>query len=148
MKKEDKMSSTDENKQQSGSKQEKKTEEPEDWVQLIVNFIKNPITTGVTGLAAGYFLGTFKASKDIEAIKAEHKLQMTERDEQFKLLLREIRSTHRLITSRKVNEISNGNEDIEDEENEDGNTLAMQQDKGTKVYKYHPKKKKIFELKA
>lgn len=140
------MSSTDENKKQSDSKQEKKAEEPKDWMELILDFIKNPITTGVTGLTAGYLLGTFKASRDIEAIKVEHKLQMTERDEQFKLLLREIRSTHRLIASRRVKEISNGNED--DDEDDDENTLAMQQDKGTKVYKYNPKKKKVFELKA
>lgn len=139
------MSSTDENKQQSDTKQEKKAEEPKDWMELILDFIKNPITTGVTGLAAGYLLGTFKASKDIEAIKAEHKLQMTERDEQFKLLLREIRSTHRLIESRRVKEISNGNED---EEEKDENTLAIQQDKETKAYKYNPKKKKVFEIKA
>lgn len=139
------MSSTDENKQQSDTKQEKKAEEPKDWMELILDFIKNPITTGVTGLAAGYLLGTFKASKDIEAIKAEHKLQMTERDEQFKLLLREIRSTHRLIESRRVKEISNVNED---EEEKDENTLAMQQDKETKAYKYNPKKKKVFEIKA
>lgn len=140
------MSSNAENKQQSDSKQDKKVEEPKDLMELVLDFIKNPITTGVTGLAAGYLLGTFKASKDIDAIKAEHKLQMSERDEQFKLLVREIRSTHRLISSRRANEISNGNED--DEEDDDENTLAMQQDKGTKVYKYNPKKKKVFELKA
>ena len=114
-------------------------------MELVLDFIKNPITTGVTGLAAGYLLGTFKASKDIDALKAEHKLQMSERDEQFKLLLREIRSTHRLISSRRAKEISNGNED---EEEDDENTLTMQQDKGTKVYKYNAKKKKVFELKA
>lgn len=139
------MSSTAENKQQSESKQDKKVEEPKDWMELVLDFIKNPITTGVTGLAAGYLLGTFKANKDIDALKAEHKLQMSERDEQFKLLLREIRSTHRLISSRRAKEISNGNED---EENDDENTLTMQQDKGTKVYKYNPKKKKVFELKG
>lgn len=139
------MSSTTENKQQSDSKQDKKVEEPKDWMELMLDFIKNPITTGVTGLAAGYLLGTFKASKDIDAIKAEHKLQMTERDEQFKLLLREIRNTHRLISSQRAKEISNGNED---EEDDDENTLTMQEDKGTKVYKYNPKKKKIFELKG
>lgn len=139
------MSSTAENKQQSESKQDKKVEEPKDWMELVLDFIKNPITTGVTGLAAGYLLGTFKASKDIDALKAEHKLQMSERDEQFKLLLREIRSTHRLISSRRAKEISNGNED---EEEDDENTLTMQQDKGTKVYKYNAKKKKVFELKA
>ena len=143
------MSSKAENKQQSDSKQDKKAEEPKDWMELILDFVKNPITTGVTGLAAGYLLGTFKASKDIEAIKVEHKLQMTERDEQFKLLLREIRSTHRLISSRRVKEISNGNEDDEEEDDDDDeNTLAMNQDKGTKVYKYNPKKKKVFEIKA
>lgn len=142
------MNGAAENKQQSDTKQEKKAEESKDWMELILDFIKNPITTGVTGLAAGYLLGTFKASKDIEAIKAEHKIQMIERDEQFKLLLREIRGTHRLIASRRVKEISNGNEDDEEEEDEDENTLAMQQDKGTKGYKYNPKKKKVFELKA
>ncbi len=141
------MSSTTENKQQNDSKQDKKAEEPKDWMELILDFIKNPITTGVTGLAAGYLLGTLKASKDIEAIKAEHKLQITERDEQFKLLIREIRNTHRLISSRRVKEMPNGNEDNEEEE-EDENTLAMQQDNGTKVYKYNPKKKKVFEIKA
>lgn len=140
------MASTAENKQQSDSKQEKKAEEPKDWMELILDFIKNPITTGVTGLAAGYLLGTFKASKDIEAIKVEHKIQMTERDEQFKLLLKEIRSTHRLVASRRVKEISSENED--DDEDDDDNTLAMQQDKATKAYKYNPKKKKVFELKA
>lgn len=142
------MASTEENKQQSDSKQEKKAEEQKDWMELILDFIKNPITTGVTGLAAGYLLGTFKASKDIEAIKVEHKLQMTERDEQFKLLLREIRNTHRLVASRRVKEISSGNNDDEEEESDDDHTLAMQQDKATKAYKYNPKKKKVFELKA
>ena len=139
------MSSATENKQQSDSKQEKIAEETKDWMELIQDFIKNPITTGVTGLAAGYLLGTFKASKDIDVIKAEHKLQITERDEQFKLLLKEIRSTHRLLASKRINEISSGNDD---DEEEDYNTLAMQQDKSTKAYKYNSKKKQVFELKA
>ena len=83
------MSNTNENKQQAGQKEDKKAEEPRDWMEYIQDFIKNPVTTGITGLAAGYLLGTYKASKDIEAIKAEHKQQMSERDEQFKLLIKE-----------------------------------------------------------
>ena len=81
------MSATDENKEQSGQKVSDILEEKKDWMDYIQDFIKNPITTGVTGLAAGYLLGTFKASKDIEALKTEHKQQMLERDQQFNHML-------------------------------------------------------------
>lgn len=137
------MSTANENKQQTEQKEDKKAEEPKDWMELIQDFIKNPITTGVTGLAAGYLLGTFKANKDIEAIKAEHKLQMSERDEQFKLLLREIRSTHRLIASKQLQSLPSG-----DDEEDDDDTLSMEEDNKTKVYKYNPKKKRVFEINA
>jgi hypothetical protein len=137
------MSNANENKQQTGQKEDKKAEEPKDWMEYIQDFIKNPVTTGITGLAAGYLLGTYKASKDIEAIKAEHKQQMSERDEQFKLLIKEIRSSSRMLASKQYKSLpSNDGDDDEDE-----NTLEMEEDKQTKAYKYKPKaKKKIFEI--
>lgn len=137
------MSNTNENKQQAGQNEDKKAEEPKDWMEYIQDFIKNPITTGITGLAAGYLLGTFKASKDVEAIKAEHKQQMSERDEQFKLLIKEIRSSNRMLASKQYKSLpSNGVDDDDDE-----NTLEMEEDKQSKTYKYKPKtKKKIFEI--
>lgn len=137
------MSSTNENKQQTEPKEEKKQEEPKDWMEYIQDFIKNPVTTGITGLAAGYLLGTFKASKDIEAIKAEHKQQMNERDEQFKLLIKEIRSSNRILASKHYKSISSN-----DDEN-DESILAMEEDTQTKGYKYNTKaKKKVFEIKG
>lgn len=137
------MSNTNENKQQAGQNEDKKAEEPKDWMEYIQDFIKNPITTGITGLAAGYLLGTFKASKDIEAIKAEHKQQMSERDEQFKLLIKEIRSSNRMLTSKENKSLPS--KDVDDDDDE--NTLEMEEDKQSKAYKYKPKaKKKIFEI--
>ena len=137
------MSSTNENKQQAGQKEDKKTEEPKDWMEYIQDFIKNPVTTGITGLAAGYLLGTYKASKDIESIKAEHKQQMTERDEQFKLLIKEIRFSNRMLVSKQHKSLPSNVGDDDDDEN----TLEMEEDKQTKAYKYKPKnKKKIFEI--
>lgn len=138
------MSNTNENKQQTGQKESEKAEEPKDWMEYIQDFIKNPITTGITGLAAGYLLGTFKASKDIKAIKAEHKQQMNERDEQFKLLIKEIGSSNRMLASKQYKSISSTNDENDEE---DESTLAMEEDKQTKSYKYKAKaKKKIFEI--
>lgn len=135
------MSNTNENKEQTGKKQDKTSEEPKDWMEYIQDFIKNPITTGITGLAAGYLLGTYKASKDIEAIKAEHKQQMNERDEQFKLLIKEIRSSNKILTSKQYKSLSFNDDD-------DENTLEMEEDEQSKAYKYKPKsKKKVFEIK-
>lgn len=137
------MSNTNENKQQTGQKEDKKAEEPKDWMEYLQDFIKNPVTTGITGLAAGYLLGTYKASKDIEAIRAEHKQQMSERDEQFKLLIKEIRSSNKMLTSKHYKSLPSNDEDDE----EDENTLEMEEDKQSKSYKYKPKsKKKIFEI--
>jgi hypothetical protein len=121
--------------------------EKKDWMDYAQDFIKNPATTGITGLIAGYFLGTYKASKDIEVIKDEHKKQMTERDDQFKLLVREIKQTHKLIASQKYKELPmSGHEDEPDEDEE--NTLQLEQDPKTKWYRYKIKKKKKFEIKA
>lgn len=132
------MSNTNENKQQTGQKE---AEGSKDWMEYIQDFIKNPITTGITGLAAGYLLGTYKASKDIEVIKAEHKQQMSERDEQFKLLIQEIRSSNKMLASKQYRYLTQNNED------DDENTLEMEEDKQSKAYKYKPKtKKKIFEI--
>lgn len=137
------MSNTNENKEQTEQKEDKKAEEPKDWMEYIQDFIKNPVTTGITGLAAGYLLGTYKASKDIEAIKAEHKQQMSERDEQFKLLIKEIRSSNRMLVSKQHKSLPSNVGDDDDDEN----TLEMEEDKQTKAYKYKPKnKKKIFEI--
>jgi hypothetical protein len=140
------MSNTNENKQQTEQTNSEKKEEPKDWMEYIQDFIKNPVTTGITGLAAGYLLGTFKASKDIEAIKAEHKQQMNERDEQFKLLIKEIRSSNRILASKNYKSISS-NYDENDEDDE--SILPMEEDKQTKGYKYSAKaKKKVFEIKG
>lgn len=129
------MSDNTGNKQQNGQKEDKKTEETKDWMEYINDFIKNPITTGVTGLAAGYLLGTYKASKDIEAIKEEHKQQMKERDDQFKQLLKQIQITNKMIGSKTKQTLQLGEDD------EDENTLQMVEDEKSKAYKYQSKKK-------
>jgi len=130
------MSNSAENKQQN----EQKKDETKDWIELIQDFIKNPVTTGVAGLAAGFFIGTFKANKDIEAMKEEHKRQMSERDQQFSKLIRQMQLTNKLIASKTMqslpNGIDEGEEDVEDE-----NTIPMEEDKKTKVYKSISKKK-------
>jgi hypothetical protein len=142
------MSATEENKEQNGQKAADIPEDKKDWMDYIQDFIKNPITTGVTGLAAGYLLGTFKASKDIDALKAEHKQQMTERDQQFNQMLRQIKLTHKLIASQKFKTLPDNEEELEEEdEDDDENTLNLKEDKKTKVYKYQGKKKKQFEIK-
>jgi hypothetical protein len=129
------MSSNDNEKQQNSQNNEKEQEKPKDWMDYINDFIKNPITTGVTGLAAGYLLGTYKASKDIDAIKEEHKLQIAERDQQYEKL---IRLTNKLVSAKTISGLPS-NLDNDSEENE--NTLAMEEDKNTKVYKYKGKTK-------
>ncbi len=129
------MSDNAENKQQSGQKEDKKTEKTKDWMDYINDFIKNPITTGVTGLAAGYLLGTYKASQDIDAIKEEHKQQMKERDDQFKQLLQQIQITNKLIATKAKQTLKLGEDD------EDENTLQMEEDEKSKAYKYQNKKK-------
>ncbi|MBI3518118.1 MAG: hypothetical protein HY062_02005 [Bacteroidetes bacterium] len=140
------MSNTTENKEQTQQNKDKKTEEPKDWLELIQDFIKNPVTTGITGLAAGYLLGTYKASKDIEAIKAEHKEQMKEQNDLFKLLVKEIRVNNKLLASKQHQALLSAEDESDDE---DGNTLEMVEDAKSKVYNYKPKtKKRIFEFKA
>lgn len=140
------MSNTDEKKLQTQQKEDKNTDESKDWKELVQDFIKNPVTTGITGLAVGYLLGTFKASKDIEAIKEEHKEQMKEQNELFKMLVKEIRVNNRLIASKQYQALPPGDEDIEEKGD---NTLEMEEDKKTNVYKYKVKaKKKLFELKG
>jgi hypothetical protein len=132
------MSTTNENKEQSG---QNPSEILEDYIQ---DFIKNPITTGVTGLAAGYLLGTYKASKDIEAIKEEHKLQMAERDNQFNQMIRQLKLTHKLIASQTHKTLPSNKE----EEDDDENTLHFIEDRKTKVFNYQAKRKKHFELRG
>ena len=137
------MSNTTENNGQTQQKEDKKTEEPKDWMELIQDFIKNPVTTGITGLAAGYLLGTYKASKDIEAIKAEHKEQMKEQNDLFKLLVKEIRVNNNLLASKQHQALPSPEED------ENNNILEMVEDTKSKTYNYKPKtKKRIFEFKA
>jgi hypothetical protein len=139
------MSNTEENKEQTQQKEDKKAEESNDWLVLIQDFIKNPVTTGITGLAAGYLLGTYKASKDIEAIKQEHREQMKEQNDLFHLLVKEIRTNNKLLASKHHKLLPSN----KDENEEDHNTLEMTKDSESKTYKYHPKnKKRVFELKA
>lgn len=130
------MSNNGENKQQN----EQKKDETKDWIELIQDFIKNPVTTGVAGLAAGFFIGTFKANKDIEVLKEEHKRQMSERDQQFSKLIRQMQLTNKLIASKGMHSLPIGIDDEEDE-----NTIPMEEDKNTKVYK-SVNKKKHFKL--
>lgn len=140
------MSNTSETNAQTLQKADEKTEGQKDWMELIQDFIKNPVTTGVTGIAAGYLLGTYKASKDIEAIKEEHREQMREQNALFKLLVKEIRTNNKLIASKRY-QTQQSNE--EESEEEDTNTLEMVEDSTSKVYNYKPKtKKRIFELKG
>lgn len=130
------MSNNGENKQQN----EQKKDETKDWIELIQDFIKNPVTTGVAGLAAGFFIGTFKANKEIEVLKEEHKRQMSERDQQFSKLIRQMQLTNKLIASKGMHSLPIGIDDEEDE-----NTIPMEEDKNTKVYK-SVNKKKHFKL--
>lgn len=132
------MSNTNENKQQNTNKEADNKEKSIDWMDQINEFIKNPITTGLTGLVSGYLIGTYKANKEIEAINTEHKRQMNERDEQFKMLIKEMQNTNRLIASRKVSALPSGN---------DEDTIDMEEDESTKVYKPKGSKKKQFVLK-
>lgn len=130
------MSNNGENKQQN----EQKKDETKDWIELIQDFIKNPVTTGVAGLAAGFFIGTFKANKEIEVLKEEHKRQMSERDQQFSKLIRQMQLTNKLIASKGMHSLPIGIDDEDDE-----NTIPMEEDKNTKVYK-SVNKKKHFKL--
>lgn len=130
------MSNNGENKQQN----EQKKDETKDWIELIQDFIKKPVTTGVAGLAAGFFIGTFKANKEIEVLKEEHKRQMSERDQQFSKLIRQMQLTNKLIASKGMHSLPIGIDDEEDE-----NTIPMEEDKNTKVYK-SVNKKKHFKL--
>lgn len=134
------MNNNAENKQQN----EQKKDETKDWIELIQDFIKNPITTGVAGLAAGFFIGTFKANKDIEALKEEHKQQMSERDQQFSKLIRQMQLTNKLIASKAMHSLAN-RIDEEEEDAEDENMIPMEEDKNTKIYK-SVNKKKHFKL--
>lgn len=65
------------NNKSQGKKPEEK-EENKDWSEIISAIIKNPIATGITGLAAGYLIGTYKANKEKEALIEEHKQQLQE----------------------------------------------------------------------
>lgn len=134
------MSDNKENKQQNEQKEDKKPEETKDWMDLLQDFIKNPVTTGITGLAAGYLIGTFIGNKEKEALKVEFKKELSERDEQTKLLIREIRATNRLIASKNLHRLSSGEEENEED---DEHTIPLVEDKKTKTYKYEPKKKHI-----
>lgn len=133
------MSDNKENKQQSEQKQEKKQDEPMDWINLLQDFIKNPVTTGITGLATGYLIGTYMGNKEKEALKQEQNLQLKERDEQIKLLIGEMRTTNRLIVSKLRSALPSG----EYKNEEDENTIPLVEDKKPNTYKYEPKKKHI-----
>lgn len=80
-------------------KQEKKPEEPKDWLTIASEFIKNPLVTGAGGAIAGYLLGKQMAKTEINEIKQEYKLQMQQRDEQFNKLIDKMTETNKLLAN-------------------------------------------------
>lgn len=133
------MSETTKEGASNTKKESEKAEEKKDWMEYIQDLIKNPVTTGLTGLAAGYFIGSYVAKRDIETLQQEHKRQMEERDEQFKLLLKQIQTTNELIAAQQRIKLPASDED--------NDTLSMEEDKNTKVYHYKTKGKH-FQLKV
>ena len=132
-----------ENNPQKVTKPENKTEksapkqEPKkDWLDYVSDFIKNPITTGLTGLTAGYLLGANKANKEVEELKTEHKKEIAKRDEQFGMLMEQMQLMNKHLAS------SLKGLPAPDEKPR----LEMQEDPVKKVYRYIPKQKQ-FKLK-
>ena len=132
-----------ENNPEKVSKPENKTEktapkpEPKkDWLDYVGDFIKNPITTGLTGLTAGYLLGANKANKEVEELKTEHKKEIAKRDEQFGMLMEQMQLMNKHLAA------SLKGLPAPDEKPR----LEMQEDPVKKVYRYIPKQKH-FKLK-
>jgi hypothetical protein len=129
-----------ENASPKGAKPENKTEKPasapepkKDWMDYVNDFIKNPITTGLTGLTAGYLLGTNKANKEVEELKTEHKKEIAKRDEQFGMLMEQMQLMNKhLAASLKSLPPP-----------DDKPRLEMQEDPEKKAYRYIPKHKQF-----
>lgn len=107
-------------------KQEKKPEENKDWSEYLVDVIKNPITTGLTGLAAGYIIGTFKANKEKEALIEDHKKQMLEQGQLFTTAIQQMQLQNKQMAQAMG---------LLPTDSENKKVLKMEEDKD-KVYKY------------
>ena len=132
-----------ENSTQKVLKPENKTEKPankpepkKDWMDYVSDFIKNPITTGLTGLTAGYLLGANKANKEVDELKTEHKREIAKRDEQFGMLMEQMQLMNKHLAA-SLKGLPTPDEKPR---------LEMQEDPVKKVYRYIPKNKQ-FKLK-
>ncbi len=105
-------------------------------MDYVSDFIKNPITTGLTGLTAGYLLGANKANKEVDELKSEHKREIAKRDEQFGMLMEQMQLMNKHLAA------SLKGLPAPDEKPR----LEMQEDPVKKVYRYIPKNKQ-FKLK-
>lgn len=114
-------------------KQEKKPEENKDWSEYLVEVIKNPITTGLTGLAVGYIIATYKANKEKEALIEDHKKQMLEQGQLFTTAIQQMQLQNKQIAQAMgILPPDSGNK----------KTLKMEEDED-KVYQYKTKSKHI-----
>ncbi|MFI5151656.1 MAG: hypothetical protein ACHQRM_18165 [Bacteroidia bacterium] len=127
------------------SKPENKTQKPatkpepkKDWFDYVGDFIKNPITTGLTGLTAGYLIGANKANKEVEELKTEHKKEIAKRDEQFGMLMEQMQLMNKHLAS-SLKGLPPAPEERK--------RLELEEDPEKKVYRYIPKKHKQFKLK-
>ncbi len=116
------------------TKAEKKPEENKDWSEYLTEVIKNPITTGLTGLAAGYLLATYKANKEKEALIEDHKKQMLEQGQLFTTAIQQMQLQNKQIAQ------AIGALPLPEGENK--SILKMEEDKD-KVYKYQTKSKHV-----
>lgn len=114
-------------------KQEKKPEENKDWSEYLVEVIKNPITTGLTGLAVGYITATFKANKEKEALIEDHKKQMLEQGQLFTTAIQQMQLQNKQMAQAMG---------ILPPDSENKKTLKMEEDED-KVYQYKTKSKHI-----
>jgi hypothetical protein len=114
-------------------KQPSKPEPTKDWMDYVNDFIKNPITTGLTGLTAGYLIGANKSSKEMDELKTEHKKELAKRDEQFVMLMEQMQLMNKHLAA------SLKGLPAPDEKPR----LEMQEDPEKKTYRYIPKNKQF-----
>ncbi|MFZ5552906.1 MAG: hypothetical protein ACOZCO_07305 [Bacteroidota bacterium] len=121
------MSTTQEKQ---GENTQKNADQQKTWLEIINEFIKNPVATLGAGGLGGFLLSQNLANNKIERLKEEHRLQLEEKDKQINKL---IDGTQKM--SEKLESTLRGLL---------GNTEDLEQDPNDKVYR--PRKKQ-FRLK-
>lgn len=124
------MSTEQQNNKEKDAESGKKAEEPKkDWLEIINDFIKNPVSTLTIGGITGFLINQSIANKKLEAEREEHKRQLQEKDDHILKLIESVQKTNNRLESTLRGLLGTSEE----------NTLDLEQDPKDKVYR--PKRK-------